>query len=351
MQLDAFKVLFWSVAGFTAAMMWTPLLTGFLYRHRMWRKEVRAKTPDGYVPVEFQKLHAEREVRVPRMGGLLIWVTATLLTVIGFLVARFTESPLADKLNLLSRNQTWLPVATLIAASLVGLADDVLQVFGRGGYAGGGIRFSRRLAMVTAIALVGAWWFFFRLDQASVTIPFLGEYALGFWFFPFFVLVMLATFSGGVVDGIDGLAGGIFATIFASYAAIAFFQQQYDIAAFCGLLVGAILAFLWFNVPPARFYMTETGVLGLTTTLTVVAFLTNAVAVLPIISFVLVAESASVILQFLSKRLRHGKKIFRVAPIHHHFEAIGWPPEKVTMRFWIISAVAASLGVIIQLLG
>lgn len=162
---------------------------------------------------------------------------------------------------------------------------------------------------------------------------------------------MLALFSGSVIDGIDGLSGGIMSAIFTAYAGIAFFQNQIDLAAFCMVIVGGILAFLWFNIPPARFYMTETGILGLTTTLAVVAFLTNSVIVLPIIALPLFVASGSVIIQQLSKKFRNGKKVFLVAPIHHHFEAIGWPAYKVTMRFWVVSMICAALGMIIALIG
>lgn len=351
MDFAALKVLSWSIAAFVFAMAWTPALTAFLYRRQMWRKSVREKTPDGYTPVEFQKLHAVREVRAPRMGGLLIWVTTLALGVFSFTWTIWPGTPLAEKFNFVSRNQTWLLFFTLVSASIVGLSDDLLQVFGRGKYAGGGMRFSRRLAIVTIIGFVGAWWFFAKLDISSIHIPGNGEIELGVFFILFYVVTMLGVFSGGVVDGLDGLAGGVFGTIFSAYGVIAFVQQQYDIATFCGVIVGSLLAFLWFNIPPARFYMGETGILGLTTALTVVAFLTNAVLVLPIIAFILVFESASVVLQLLSKRIRGGKKLFRVAPIHHHFEAKGWPAEKVTMRFWVISAVAATFGVAIHLLG
>ena len=161
---------------------------------------------------------------------------------------------------------------------------------------------------------------------------------------------MLATFSGSVIDGLDGLAGGVMATAFAAYAGIAFFQEQIDLAAFSAVIAGAIAAFLWFNIPPARFYMGETGILGLTTTLTVVAFLTDAVLVLPLIALPLVLDSASVIIQLFSKKF-FGRKIFLVAPLHHHFEAIGWPHYKVTMRAWVLSAVSAIIGMVIALLG
>ena len=135
-----------------------------------------------------------------------------------------------------------------------------------------------------------------------------------------------------------------------AYAGITFFQNQIDIAAFSAVIAGGILAFLWFNIPPARFYMSETGMLGLTTTLTVIAFLSQEVFVLPIIAFPLFAASASDIIQVFSKKFRGGKKVFLIAPIHHHFEALGWPPYKVTMRFWVIGGVMAILGMVLALI-
>ncbi|MFH1705459.1 MAG: phospho-N-acetylmuramoyl-pentapeptide-transferase, partial [Patescibacteria group bacterium] len=203
---------------------------------------------------------------------------------------------------------------------------------------------------VALIGLVGALWFYFKLDWSTIHIPGNGDLEINGWYIPLFVLVMMAVYSGGVIDGLDGLAGGSFASIFAAFAGISLFLGQVDIAAFCSVILGALLAFLWFNIPPARFYMTETGTMGLCATLTVVAFLTDSVLVLPVIGFLLVIESGSVILQLLSKKFR-GKKIFLSSPIHHHFEALGWPHYKVTMRFWVIGAVMAIAGIAIRLLG
>ncbi|MEK7090056.1 MAG: phospho-N-acetylmuramoyl-pentapeptide-transferase, partial [Patescibacteria group bacterium] len=216
-------------------------------------------------------------------------------------------------------------------------------------YVAGGLPLSLRIATVLAIGAVGAWWFFVKLGVSTIAVPFLGEFSLGIFFIPFFMLVMLALFSGGVIDGIDGLAGGILAASFAAYAGIAFFQNQIDLAVFSAVIVGGILAFLWFNIPPARFYMSETGMLGLTTTLTVIAFLTKEVLVLPLIAFFLFAAAVSDIIQIFSKKF-FGRKVFLIAPIHHHFEALGWPSYKVTMRFWVLSGVLAILGMVIALL-
>jgi phospho-N-acetylmuramoyl-pentapeptide-transferase len=238
----------------------------------------------------------------------------------------------------------------LVAASLVGLVDDFLQIFRKGKYIGGGLALRYRLILVALIGLVGGWWFYYKLGFQTIHIPGNGDFFFGLWYIPLFVLVMLATYSGGVIDGLDGLAGGAFGIMFAAFGGIALFQNQIDLAAFSIAITGAILAFLWFNIPPARLYMGETGVLGLCCALTVVAFLTDSVLVLPIIGFLLVIEAGSVIIQLLSKKFRK-KKFLLAAPIHHHFEAKGWPHYKITMRFWVIGIVMAIIGVAIRLLG
>ena len=322
----------------------------FLYKARLCRKAARAEARGGGGTPIFTALHKERETAAPRMGGLLIWMTTIAVTFAFWAIAKFTEAPLWDKINFLSRNQTWLPLFTLAAASVLGAIDDLLQVFGRGTDVAGGLKFRVRLAVVLLIAFAGAYWFYFRLEQHALYVPGLGDLEIGLWFMPLFVITMLATFSTAVTDGLDGLAGGVFATIFAAYGGIAFFRGQVDLAAFSAVLLGSLLAVLWSNITPALFYMGETGILGLTTTLTVIAFLTKSVVVLPLIAFVPAVEAASVVVQLVSKRLR-GRKVFLVAPIHHHFEAKGWPAYKVTMRFWVISVVFAIIGMVVALVG
>lgn len=347
---NVIKVFGLSAFSFVVAFLLTPLLTRYMYRYQLWRKNVRTDSPDGTKTPLFAELHKERETRVPRVGGILIWVTTLTIALCLWGIAELSGSPFFQKINFLSRNQTWLPLFTLAAASLLGLADDLVQVLGKGGYVAGGIRFRHRLFLVFLIALFGALWFYFKLGWQTIYIPGYGNLFIDAWYIPLFIVTMIVLFSSGVVDGIDGLSGGVFASIFAAYSGIAFFRGQIDIAAFAGVVLGALLAFLWFNIPPARFYMGESGILGLTTSLTVIAFLTDSVLALPVIGFVLLVEVVSVVLQMASKRFR-GKKIFLIAPIHHHFEAKGWPPYKVTMRFWIISFVAALIGVAVALIG
>ena len=336
---------------FSLGILITPFLTNYLYKNKMWKKKARNEALGGGETPIFNALHKEKETGTPRMGGIIIWASVLVTIFILSFLSDLFPSVATQKLNFLSQNQTWLPLFALVSASLIGLLDDILQVRGGGGYVAGGLALSKRILFVLTIGFIGAYWFYFKLGVSVIMIPFVGPFELGILFIPFFMLVTLAIFSGGVIDGIDGLAGGIMAVIFAAYGVIAFFQSQIDLATFCAAIVGGILAFLWFNIPPARFYMSETGMLGLTVTLSIIAFLTDSVVVLPIIAFPLIATSASVIIQYLSKKLRGGKKVFLVAPLHHHFEAIGWPACKVTMRYWVISIVFAVVGMIIAVMG
>ena len=204
------------------------------------------------------------------------------------------------------------------------------------------------------LSLFIGWWFWDKLDVTTVGIPFYGPFEIGWLIIPLFILVSLAVYASGVIDGIDGLSGGVFGSIFASYAITAFAQNQVDLAAFSAAILGGLLAFLWFNIPPARFYMSETGTMALTLTIATIAFMTDSLGegvgifVLPVIGIILVATVFSNIAQMVSKRF-FGRKLFRVAPLHHHFEALGWPGYKVVMRYWVFSVIFAFAGVILAL--
>jgi len=354
-NISVIKMFFWGAVSFLFAFFFTPLLTRYLYKYKFWRKEKREKAIDGGELPYFKKFHGDDEIRTPRAGGTLIWVTVLLLAFLFFVLSWINEFFCLNiwwisKFNFLSRSQTWLPLFALVSASLVGLIDDVLQVLGKGKYIAGGLKLRWRLFLVFLIGLIGGWWFYYKLGYRTIHIPGNGDIYFGLLYVPLFIIVMLATYSGGVIDGLDGLAGGAFASIFAAFAGIALFNNQIDLAAFCSAILGALLAFLWYNIPPARFYMGETGIMGLCAALTVVSFLTDSVLVLPIIGFLLVIEAGSVILQLLSKKLLK-KKIFLASPIHHHFEAKGWPHYKITMRFWVIGVVMVIIGLAIRLLG
>ncbi len=349
MITDIFKVFAPITISFFVGIAITPILTHYLYKHKLWKKRAGKLSPSGEATPIFNQLHKDKEVGTPRMGGIIIWVSAIITVLAIYIISIIFPSDLTSKLNFLSRNQTWIPFVTLLIGSLVGLLDDWLEISGKGRYIAGGLPFKERLTIVIILGLVIAGWFYFKLEMDSIFVPFFGDVFIGWFFIPIFLLVIVSLFTSGVIDGLDGLAGGVMAIIFVTYTTIAFLQNQIDLAAFCAVITGGVLAFLWFNIPPARFYMSETGILGLTLTLTVVAFLTNTVLLLPIIALPLFATIVGNVIQMGSKRLR-GKKVFLVAPIHHHFEAIGWPAYKVVMRYWIIGIIAAIIGLIITLI-
>jgi phospho-N-acetylmuramoyl-pentapeptide-transferase len=357
MIFDLLKLYIPATIAFVVGILITPLISNYLYSNQMWKKKAGKIAPDGRETPLFNELHKTKEVGTPKMGGVVIWLSV-LITIGGFwLTSRFFPYGLPRKFDFLSRSQTLIPVFTLLFGALVGLIDDYLDIKGSRDHIAGGLSLRKRLLVVGVIGLACASWFYFKLDISTIGLPFGNSLYLGLLFIPFFTIVMVGIYSGGVIDGIDGLSGGIFASMFTAYGGIAFYQNQLDLAAFCAVVVGGILAFLWFNIPPARFYMAETGSMSLTITLAIVAFMTDSlgggygVLVLPIIALPLMITSLSVVIQLLSKKFRGGRKVFHIAPLHHHFEAVGWPAYKVTMRYWIISVVVAALGMILALVG
>ncbi len=331
--------------SFLLAMALTPLFTEFVYRNK-FGKQIRA---DGSTP-NYTKLHKKKE-GTPTMGGILVWLTTGLIATIFWFMDRILHLGFFHNLNFLTRQQTLLPLGVLLATALLGLLDDYLGVKGIGGGKGGGLRMRYRIIFYTIVAVAGAYWFYVKLGFNILHIPGMGDFVIGWWYIPLFIFVVIATsFSVNQTDGLDGLAGGVVGVAFLAYGAIAFFQGRYELAALIGVIDGALLAFLWFNIYPARFFMGDTGSMSLGTILAVVAFLTNSVAVLPIIGLVLVLESASSILQYASRKL-FGHRIFLSSPLHHHYEALGWPETKITMRFWLIAVVAALAGIGINLIG
>lgn len=335
------KILFFTTFAFVFTVAWTPLFTHFLYKYKLG-KQIR---DDGSTPL-FTKLHAHKS-GTPTMGGLLIWVTVLIFSLVFYYLALLMPWEIFTKLNFLSRSQTLLPLGCLVASALVGLVDDYLDVR-RLGYKKRGIKFSHKLLIYAFISLVGAWWFYFKLDWSIVHIPFVGFVQFGLWYILFFIFIVVGTaFSVNQTDGLDGLAGGSLLFAFASYGVISFAQGKYDLATFCGVIVGALLAFLWFNINPARFIMGDTGSISMGVTLALVALYTNTAFILPFIGLIFLIEALSTVIQILSKKLRKGKKVFLSAPIHHHFEAKGWPEPKIVMRSWLLSGVFSVIGLIL----
>ncbi|MDD4333346.1 MAG: phospho-N-acetylmuramoyl-pentapeptide-transferase [Patescibacteria group bacterium] len=344
MEFFIIRILLLTALAFIFTIAWTPLWTNFLYKYKLG-KTIRNS---GETPV-FSQLHAHK-AGTPTMGGVLIWGTVAFFALLFFYLPKIFDLEIFARLNFLSQSQTLLPLGVLIATAIIGIFDDWLDVRRKGVSGGGGLKMRHRLLIYTGVAVIGALWFYFKLDWDVFHVPFFGNFQIGWLYILIFVLVIVASaFSVNEADGLDGLAGGTLLISFASYGVISFALGRYDLATFCGVIVGALSAFLWFNIPPARFYMGDTGSMSLGITLGIIAMLTNTALILPFIGFIFVLESVSVIVQQISKKIR-GKKVFLSSPIHHHFEAKGWSEAKVVMRFWVIAGVAAAIGLAIFLL-
>jgi phospho-N-acetylmuramoyl-pentapeptide-transferase len=351
--IDPFKVLLPAVISFIVGIIIAPIVGRFLISRKLWKKKNVSKSIDGRDAPITASLHNDELAPVPRLGGIVVWFSVFFTALLLWGISIVYPTPFTEKLDFISRNQTWLPLMAMLVGAVVGALDDLLVVeaFGKkfNTYVGGGLSFPIRLASVASLGLFSGWWFYFKLGVDSVYIPFYGHYQLGgFLFILFFITVTVALFSTGVIDGVDGLSGGVMTAVFTAYGMIAFAHGQVNIAALCFVIVGGIMAFLWFNIPPALFYLTETGMLALSLSLSVIAFLTDAVLYLPIIGLPLMVTSGSVIIQLIWKKF-FKRKLFLVAPMHHHFQALGWPSYKVTMRYWIVSYMCAILGVVIVL--
>jgi phospho-N-acetylmuramoyl-pentapeptide-transferase len=328
--LDLKQTALFVVAAFAIAILVAPVLTNFLYQNRVG-KRLRQLGSDGKVTPIFSELH-KNKAGTPVMGGLLFWVTTAVLTALFHL----------------DRGETWIPLFTLVAAGCIGAVDDIMNVLGKGSN-GGGLRMKYKFWVYAAVAAVAAWWFSQKLGFTGIAIPGFGIWELGIWYIPFFIaVVVFVGFSMNQTDGLDGLAGGVGMIAFFVLAFIALSQGKVHLAAFCAAMLGSLLAFLWFNIHPARFFMGDTGSMALGMTLPIVAFLTNSVALLPFILFIPFLEGISTVIQMTSKRL-FKRKVFLVAPIHHHFEALGWPETRVTMRFWVIAAAFSAVGLMLSL--
>ncbi|OHB23283.1 MAG: phospho-N-acetylmuramoyl-pentapeptide-transferase [Parcubacteria group bacterium RIFCSPLOWO2_02_FULL_40_12] len=341
--VNVLRVLIVAAISFFVALLITAPWMKILHKYGFFKKKV---VRFDVAPI-FSKLHQKKQ-GIPIGGGVIIWGTVLIVIFSFWIFAQlFPGSPLV-KLNFLSRSQTLLPLGALIISAVLGLIDDIWSIKGKGDR-GRGLRMRDRFVFYALLGFGGAWWFYYKLDWDFINVPFLGDITLGLWYMLFFAFVIVAsTFSANETDGLDGLLGGVALTILGAFGVISFVQERMDLVVFIVAIIGALIAFLWNNIYPAKFFMGDTGAMALGTTIGVIALFLNVPLLLPVIGIIFVIESGSVLLQLWSKKFR-GKKIFLSSPIHHHFEALGWPEMQVTMRFWMISAIGAILGLIIFL--
>lgn len=293
-----------------------------LLRERGIGKQIRVELPEGH----------QMKMSTPTMGGILFTSTVVVLTVI---------------FNLYGRLSMFLPLTVLIACSVLGGVDDRLNLVG-GKTAGMAGRF--KMVWLTLFAIGAAVVLYFPLGLRSAFIPFVGRVEIGLFYIPIAVFLIVG-FANAVnlTDGLDTLAGGTAAVAFVAYGIIAFLQGQVQVVTFCFTMVGALLGFLWYNSHPAQVIMGDTGSLALGAALATAAFMTGQWLLLPLVGFVFVVEATSVTMQVLYYKWTGGKRIFRMTPIHHHFELLGWSEPQITLRFWLVGMMSGLLGVALAL--
>ncbi len=342
---DLLLIFGYSALAFIVTMLMTPAFVQFLTKNKLG-KQIREEAVDGQPSTIFQQLHGKKK-GTPTMGGVLVWGSITAIVLLSGLLAYMGILP--TSWSMWDRGETYLPLFTLVVTGILGGVDDYYNIRGIGAKKGIGAK--PKLFWLMLFGLLGAWWFYFKLGVDQIHIPALGDFYLGLWYIPLFVFVINASSNAvNVTDGLDGLAGGLLIMAFGGFGVLAFMKGLVILTAFCGMLIGGLTAFLWYNIPPARFFMGDTGALSFGATLGVIAMMTNAVFMLPIIGFVFVLETLSSLTQIVSKRF-FKRKVFAITPLHHLCEHWGWPEYTVTMRFWIIGGLCAVFGVIIGLLG
>ncbi len=332
---EMFYGLLLALAGFLVSMALTPFYTHIAYKYKFWKKQKKT-TVDGEALPIMTKLHAHKFKRAfPTMAGIVGIVAVTVVTWI---------------FNL-DRGQTWLPLAGFLGGSVVGAIDDLINIFGSGRGAAG-LRGPVKFFLITVVGVVLGWFFAVKLGWTSIMVPYIGDIQIGaVGMILIFAFAIVATSNAvNITDGLDGLSGGLVMIAYASFGIIAMIQGKMMLFGFCMTVVGWLLSYIWFNVPPARFMMGDTGSFALGAGLGVVAMMTNSFLLLPVIGLMLVVETGSSLIQLMSKKFLK-RKIFISAPLHHHLEAKGWGEAKIVMRFWIIAGVCAFVGIFMAATG
>lgn len=332
------RILTLGVLSFGLSIIFAPFWLKILKKFNFGKQIRKEGAPIYY------SFHQKKE-GTPTCGGVVVWLPILFLIVILHFLAKIFGDFFVY-LDIINRAQTYLPLAAFFGAAIIGFIDDYLGVL-RIGEKGGGLSVRMKILLYSLISLVGAFWFYFKLNWDIIHIPLIGNWQIGPWYILFFSFILVSVaLSANETDGLDGLLSGTISVAFLSEGIVSFLIGKYDLTAFIAMILGGLLAFLWDNVYPAKFFGGDTLSMSLGISLGVISVLTNTVFLLPFFAFIPFLESFSVILQVGSKKLR-GKKIFLSTPIHHHFEAKSWPEAKITMRFWLLSWFFATLGLII----
>jgi phospho-N-acetylmuramoyl-pentapeptide-transferase len=309
-------------------------------------------TGTSYQDSTLQKFynHDESKMKVPRGGGLLIWITSLVIAICFWILLKISpDNRFFQYLNFVNRKETFIPMGTMFFGAVVGFMDDALSTLETGGnYMAGGLKLSQRLGLITLISTFIGTWFYFQNQITSLSF-FNLSFELGWLIIPATVFIMLLLWGSSVIDGFDGLTGSVLVPIFFTYSGIAFIKGYYDIAVFMAVIGGSIMAFLWFNISPAKVYMGDTGSTPLLLTLGVVAILTDTVYLIPLTGITLMATVFGNIIQITSKKF-FKRKVFLAAPIHHHFESQGLKRDQIVFRYSVITIAMCTLSIAIALI-
>lgn len=353
-KLDVIKLLLPALISLLVGLLSTPIFLKIMAKYDWRKKKSVSRAIDGRPATLAATIDNDENKILYRCGGLVV-LTGAMFTVFLFriLPVIFPENGTLAELNILSRSQTVVPILMFLGGAAIGFIDDMMIVdrlvwFKK--FIGGGLSLKIRILGVLVLAAFCSWWLYAKLDISSIIVPFAGTWQMGWWYLPFALLVILGAYGTSNIDGVDGLSGGLNATAFLTMGMIAVVNNQYDIAALCFAMVGGLLAFLWFNIPPARYMNSETGYVGQILCLATISLFIGVPLLLPIILLPAITAPVTVAIQLFSKKFR-GKKIFLSSPVHIHLQLIGWPKYKVTMRYWIFAQVSALVALAVFLTG
>lgn len=289
------------------------------------------------------------------MWGVII-ITIILLVIWLSVLAQYYGKGLSEhfwvsfKYSLWNRNETYIAIFTLVSVGIIGMIDDYMNIMEI--WRTKWLPAKVKMLLLIGFAFIGAYWFYDKLWYSSITLPFYGHIELWVFYIALFILILVATANSvNITDWLDGLAGGLLLFQFLAYWAITYIQGMFILSAFCLIIVGVLMGFLWYNIHPAKIFMWDTGSLALGATLAVIAMMTDTLFAFIVMSGIFIGETLSVIIQMMSKKFRNWKKVFRIAPFHHHLEAIGWEEETIVMRLWLIGMILTIAGTIIALIG
>ncbi|GIW65671.1 MAG: phospho-N-acetylmuramoyl-pentapeptide-transferase [Candidatus Parcubacteria bacterium] len=334
------KICFWGIISFCLSILIFPLIIKFIELINARKKNLKLNAPI------FQALHSKKS-GTPTMGGILFWFVP-IISILIINLLNYINSDFANWLNFLSRRETYLPLGFLVFGGLIGLIDDIIGLFF---LKKNGLSIKEKLIVYFAFSIIITWWIVVKLGIRYLYIPFIGRIYVNIFIFSLFLIFyfIAVSFSANETDGLDGLLGGIAIIIIGTLTVISFINGNYNLVITSIIIISSLLLFLWFNVYPAKIFMGDTGSMAIGSYIAVVSLLEGVYFLLPLLAFIFVLESYSVIIQTISKKI-FKKKVFISTPIHHHFEALNIPEPNIVFKFWLINLIGALIAFIIFIL-